>query len=174
MLADGILGWDSYLRAQYTVRTYREGGFHKILLSGGGSPVPVSTAMREYLESQGISKEAILVETASRSTRENALASRHMLEGLPGRKVLLTSDYHMFRAIRAFRRAGIAIEPHSLPDVIKRSQGMEYRWSALIDLGKETAKIVYYFLDLSHNPTQRRRAAEPQRRARQFKRHLVC
>ena len=144
-LEDGTLSQDSYLRAQYAVRTYRAGGFHKVLLSGGGSPAAVATVMREYLEFQGIPKEAILVETGSRSTRENALASKPILESLPGRKMLLTSDYHMFRAIRAFHKVGIQIESRSFPDAIKRSRRLTGRWPAFLDVSLETVKIAYYF-----------------------------
>ena len=146
MLGDGTLGQGSLLRAQYAVRAYREGGFRLIVITGGGSPVPVSAAMADYLLYQGVPKEAVLLETGSQSTRENALFSKRILDGLAGRKVLLTSDYHMFRAIRAFRHAGIQIEPRPVPDAIKRAQTVLGRWPAFLDVATEPAKIAWYFL----------------------------
>ena len=57
-------------------------------------------SIRDYLISQGVPADEILIETQSRNTRENALYARSFLDALPGKKVLLTSDYHMYRAQR--------------------------------------------------------------------------
>jgi uncharacterized SAM-binding protein YcdF (DUF218 family) len=145
---DGSMGWSSYLRTTYAGRSFRDGGFKEVLISGGVSgaaKLPVSIAMGEFLKFQRVPPEAIHLETASRSTRENALYSASLLKTLPGRKVLTTSDYHMFRARRAFERAGIAISPMPIPDVIKRSGQRRARWSAFLDLFDETIKIGYYW-----------------------------
>ena len=87
---------------------------------------------------------AIHLETESRSTRENALYSAPLLKSLPGRKVLLTSDYHVFRARRAFAKAGIDVSVQPVPDVQKRSGRWLSRWSCFLDLLEETIKIGYY------------------------------
>ncbi len=146
ILDDHTMGESSYWRSVYATRVYREGQFHQVLLSGGGKPIPSVLPMRDFLECQGIPPELIEMETASMSTRENALNTKRLLEGVPGRKVLLTSDYHMFRASRAFKKAGLDVLPRPFPDVRKRATNWTGRWPAFIDLVIETAKIPYYFI----------------------------
>jgi uncharacterized SAM-binding protein YcdF (DUF218 family) len=85
-----------------------------------------------------------VLEDNSLSTRENALRLRELLAGLPGKKILMTSDYHMYRAFRVFSRAGIVVEPRPIPDIIKRASRYSARWSAFVDLLDENVKIVYY------------------------------
>src|SRR5258706_50058 len=89
---------------------------------------------------------AIRVEPGSHSTHEHALFSKALIEAAPGRKVLLTSDYHMFRAYRVFRKAGIDVEPRPLPDAAKQIDSWQTRWSVFVNLCAETAKIGYYFV----------------------------
>jgi uncharacterized SAM-binding protein YcdF (DUF218 family) len=149
MIEDGTMGWNSYLRSTYAWRTYRDGNFKEVLVCGGAvapSKVPISVAMGEYLKFQGVPAQVIQLETQSRSTHENALYSASILNQLPGRKVLLTSDYHMYRAQHAFARAGIQVSPRPIPDVIKRSAGLSARWSAFWELAGETTKIGYYWV----------------------------
>ena len=142
-----VIGASSYWRSVYAVRVWREGGFSTVIVSGGpgGGELAISERMRDYMVSQGVPAAAIRVETASASTRENALFSKPIIESLPGRKILLTSDYHMFRAYRTFRKAGIDVEPRPLPDALKQIGSWETRWSVFVNLCTETFKIVYYF-----------------------------
>ena len=67
------------------------------------------------------------------------------MEETPGRKVLLTSDYHMFRAYRTFRKAGFEIAPRPFPDMLKLSSCWLCRWQAFVTLSDESAKIAYYY-----------------------------
>ncbi len=146
MLPGGILGQSSYLRCQYAVMAYREGGFRTVVLTGGGRGSPAGLAMQRFLEAAGVPASATVVESNSLSTRENALYTRELLASLPGRKVLMTSDYHMFRALRVFEKLGIAVEPRPIPDVGKRAASWTGRWPAFLDLVVECIKIVYYSL----------------------------
>jgi uncharacterized SAM-binding protein YcdF (DUF218 family) len=102
--------------------------------------------MGEFLKCQGIPADAILLETASRNTRENALYSKRLLDSLPGRKVLLTSDYHMFRARRVFAKIGIQVLPLPISEVQSRGGAWQGRSLAFLDLCMETCKIGYYWL----------------------------
>lgn len=145
-LEDGVFGESTYWRSVYALRAWREGSFHAIVLSGGGpAKSSVAEAMRGFLESQGIPSDSIRVETQSHSTRENALLTKPILEAMSGSKVLLTSDYHMYRAYHAFQKAGIAVLPRPVPDARKRAANWLSRWDAFLDLGTETAKIGYYY-----------------------------
>jgi uncharacterized SAM-binding protein YcdF (DUF218 family) len=140
-LEDGVIGENSYWRSVYAVRAYRE-GFQRIVISGGGS---IAGSMSDFVRCQGIPASAIQLESRSEDTRQNAMFTRTLLAGEAGRKVLMTSDYHMFRAHRAFRKAGIDVLPRPIPDAMKRATRFNARWSVFVDLTRETAAIAYYF-----------------------------
>jgi uncharacterized SAM-binding protein YcdF (DUF218 family) len=145
VLSDGTIGGSSYWRAVYAVRIWKAGRYGRVLVCGGGSDsMPVAELIRNYMISQGVPADEILIETQSRNTRENALYARPFLDALPGKKVLLTSDYHMYRAQHAFARAGVQTEPAPIPDVYKLSLRPESRWSAFLQLCEELGKIGYY------------------------------
>jgi uncharacterized SAM-binding protein YcdF (DUF218 family) len=142
------IGLTSYWRSVYAVRLWKQSGFRTVLVTGGGNgnQPAIAEQMRDFMVSQGIPAGAIHVETESHSTRENALKSKTLLDQLGGKKVLLTSDYHMFRAYRAFRKAGIDIQPSPFPDSLKQAASWETRWTAFLGLCIETTKIAYYFV----------------------------
>ena len=144
-LDQGILGDNTYGRCVYTILAYRERKYKTIVLSGGstGGP-PVSILMRDFLVSHGIPQEVMVLETQSRSTYENALAVKPIVEKLAGRKVLLSSDIHMYRALRVFRKAGIEVSPRPFPEGLKRGSRWRGRLPVFFDLVDETTKILYY------------------------------
>jgi len=142
-----VIGWSSYWRSVYAVRAWREREFREVVVCGGSrnGEVPVAERMRDFMVSQGIPAAAIRVENQSQSTRDNALDAKPILDTLPGRKILMTSDYHMFRAYRVFRKAGIPIDPRPFPDAGKQITSWRNRWPVFLGLCEETAKIGYYF-----------------------------
>jgi len=96
---------------------YRSGKIRRILLSGGagrliGDVPPESGAVRRLLLQSGVPDTAILVENASRNTRENALFSKRLTDslGIGGRCLLITSAWHMRRAEACFDKAGLACD----------------------------------------------------------------
>jgi uncharacterized SAM-binding protein YcdF (DUF218 family) len=137
-----IPGVTSYWRSVYAVFTWRSGHYETLVLSGHGLAGP----MRDFVTAYGIPRDAIVIEDRSRDTRENALFTAELLrhDGRP--KVLLTSDYHMFRASRAFRKAGLDVSLMPFPDAQKRAGNPVERWSVFCVLVTETAKIGYYVL----------------------------
>jgi uncharacterized SAM-binding protein YcdF (DUF218 family) len=141
------LGYGSYLRALYAVRYWRDGGYRQIFVSGGPSPggPPIAAQMRDFMVAEGVPASVITVEINSSSTHENALFTSQTLRNMPGRKVLLTSDYHSFRAYRAFRKAGLDVVSSSLPDNYKLILNWRHRWTVFLGLCQETIKIAYYF-----------------------------
>jgi uncharacterized SAM-binding protein YcdF (DUF218 family) len=100
--------------------------------------------MRDFFVCQGVPASAILIEGRSTSTRENAVFTAEMLRGIPGPYVLLTSDYHMFRAHRAFQKAGVEVTPAPFSDVLKTFNSPLKRWDGFLVLLTETTKIIYY------------------------------
>lgn len=143
--ADNVIGYGTYLRCQYAVMAWREGSFRSILVSGGGEGRPQALEMKDFLVASGVPANAIQVETQAHSTRENALNCRRLLANDFGKKVLLTSDYHMFRAWRAFRKVGLDAIPRPFPDAGKRSSTWQGRWPAFLELVEESGKIAYYW-----------------------------
>ncbi len=146
MLGDGVIGDSSYLRSEYAITAYRNGSFRSVVVSGGGRRIPEAALMARFMECQGVPQSVVSVEDRSTSTQENALYTKSLLQGLGGRKVLLTSDYHMFRAYRVFRKAGIDVAPRPIPDVLKRGSRWKGRWPAFLDLITEACKIFYYYM----------------------------
>jgi len=129
----------------YAARAYREGAFKQIIVTGGGDDaVPIAEPMKSFLVYLGVPASIIEVESHSMSTRENALFVKRMIADRPGRKVLLTSDYHMFRAYRVFEKVGLDVQPRPYPDVRKRAGNWRGRLPAFLDLLEESGKIIYY------------------------------
>jgi uncharacterized SAM-binding protein YcdF (DUF218 family) len=137
-----MLGISSYWRSVYAVRAWREGGFGRLILSGNTS---VTAPMRDFIVAAGVPADAIVIEDRSNSTHENALFTTPLARHYPGPYVLLTSDYHMWRAHRAFQKAGLVVQPRPFPDALKRMNQWSMRWSIFIELLLETTKIVYYW-----------------------------
>ncbi len=84
----------------------------KLIPSGGkGSDESISEAeaMKRYLLEQGIPESDILMEDKSTTTLENLQFSKNIIESREGRKytALVTSNYHVYRALRYCRRVGL-------------------------------------------------------------------
>ena len=82
-----------------------------VIVSGGqGSNEPVSEAagMRQYLVDLGVSEERILVEDQSANTMENLVFSGNLLNKQNDRVVIVTNNFHMFRALQIARKQGYA------------------------------------------------------------------
>jgi uncharacterized SAM-binding protein YcdF (DUF218 family) len=141
-----MIGESSYWRSVYAARIWRAQRFSQLVISGGANPGDVASAiqMKSFLVCQGIPEQSIRTETDSTSTHENALYTARLLKSVPGRKVLLLSDYHAFRAYRSFRKAGLDVVPSPFPDALKRVGVWWKRWPDFIDLCIEISKIGYY------------------------------
>lgn len=137
-----VLALSSHWRCVYAWRAWKEGTFRKVVVSGKD----VAPLMRDFLVAQGVPAAAIVVDSSSSSTRENALAVKALLAGDAGTKVLLTSDYHMFRAHAAFTKAGLKVLPRPFPDGRKREHALSQRWGVFTDLVIETVKLAYYWM----------------------------
>lgn len=88
----------------------------KIIFSGGNAGLfrreeaEAEFALRLF-ESFGIPRGRVIAEARSRNTVENAVFSKELARPKTGERwLLVTSGYHMPRAIGVFRRAGFAVE----------------------------------------------------------------
>ncbi|MFS0839744.1 YdcF family protein [Paenibacillus sp. 1P03SA] len=83
-----------------------------VVVSGGQGPgenVPEAVAMRDYLVKKGIAENRIFLESVSTSTSENLRFTKTVLKekGVTDPKILIvTSDYHMYRAKLLAKREG--------------------------------------------------------------------
>lgn len=87
----------------------------RILISGGGATVfgddaAEAPVIADYLKSLGIESARILVEDRSRTTSENALFARELAKPRDGERwLLVTSAWHMPRAVGVFEKAGFPV-----------------------------------------------------------------
>jgi uncharacterized SAM-binding protein YcdF (DUF218 family) len=127
------------------------------LLSGGdGDPAPGSTdealVLKKQLESWGIEPSRLLVESKSRNTRENAVESAAIWRERGWSRVLLvTSAFHMPRALGCFRALGLepdtwAVDlrsdqvPRGLVDLLPRTRSLHMSSAALRELA---GRLIY-------------------------------
>jgi len=127
----------------------------RIVFSGGSNAVLADRIAEapfavEELEALGVAHDRITAEEQSRNTIENAVFSRLIAQPKPGERwLLITSAYHMPRAIAAFRAAGFAVEAYpvdwrtrgwidaarpfgSLSEGLRRTDEAAHEWIGLL------------------------------------------
>ncbi len=98
---------------------YHQGIIKKIIMTGGNGTLSndepaESLFVYDQLLKNGIPKEAIVLESNSRNTYENAIFTKRIVDSLKitGPLVLITSATHMPRSEKLFRKAGFVIQPY--------------------------------------------------------------
>ena len=117
--ARGVVALDEAAeRITVTVELARRYPNARVIFSGGSNavvfdePPEAPFAVQEF-EALGIPHERITAEEQSRNTIENAVFSRLLANPQPGERwLLVTSAYHMPRAIAVFRAAGFPVEAY--------------------------------------------------------------
>jgi uncharacterized SAM-binding protein YcdF (DUF218 family) len=109
--------FDSSDRVWHAARLFHRGLAPRIIVSGGSYLVEAgqapatqteAVAMRQFLLALGVPEQAIVMEGKSLNTIENMQETRALVG--TGRVALVTSGYHMPRALRLARRAGLDAE----------------------------------------------------------------
>jgi uncharacterized SAM-binding protein YcdF (DUF218 family) len=110
----------------------------RIVYSGGsgalifGDGEEAEFAARVF-ESFGIPRRRVILEDRARNTVENAILSKDLARPQPGERwLLVTSAYHMPRAIGIFRKAGFDVEPYP---VDWRTSGSNDAWRPFPTVG---------------------------------------
>lgn len=103
-------------RVWQAARLWHAGRAPLILASGGHDPLThtqsEAEAMRTLLRALAVPDAAVIIETRSRNTRQNAIDSAALLAERNIRRVLLvTSASHMARSVSHFRAAGLEVVP---------------------------------------------------------------
>src|SRR5262249_33550589 len=92
-----------------TVRIVFTGGNANVVFRGPSE----SEFAGRFLENLGIPREHIELESRSRNTGENAVNTMKLVMPKPGERwLLITSAYHMPRAIGLFRKVGFPVEAY--------------------------------------------------------------
>ncbi|PZV10400.1 MAG: hypothetical protein DCF22_16880 [Leptolyngbya sp.] len=105
-------------RVLYGAKLYREGKAPRLILSGGrvdwqgNNDAPESADMVELMKKMGVPDAAMIQEPTSRTTRENAVNVKQIMQAQGISKILLvTSAVHMPRSLRIFQKLGIDAIP---------------------------------------------------------------
>ena len=110
----GRLGPSLERRAQHAAALYRRGMADYVLCSGGvgdNPPSEAEVACRRIIE-LGVPPGAIVYETRSHSTEENAAYSAAIMREQGWRSAIIVTDgFHMLRAAWMFDRAGVFAYP---------------------------------------------------------------
>jgi uncharacterized SAM-binding protein YcdF (DUF218 family) len=131
--ARGTIAFDEgAARFVATVELARRYPNARIILSGGSGSLifdegpEAGVAVREFV-ALGVAHDRITAEEQSRNTIENAVFSRLVANPQPGERwVLVTSAFHMPRAMGVFRAAGFPVEAYPV-DYRTRGPSDAYR-----------------------------------------------
>jgi uncharacterized SAM-binding protein YcdF (DUF218 family) len=105
-------GWGGD-RLFQTLALYHKGRIKKIIFTGGSGSIEFPDKkeglyVKKYLKSIHVPDTATIIESESKNTYENAVFTKKLLDSLnlKGNFLLVTSAYHMPRALAVFKKAG--------------------------------------------------------------------
>lgn len=87
----------------------------RLLFSGGSGSIKDGTiseagTIGRFADTLGVPRDRLILEEGSRNTRENARFSAEIVQPKPGERwLLVTSAWHMPRAVGCFRKAGFSV-----------------------------------------------------------------
>jgi uncharacterized SAM-binding protein YcdF (DUF218 family) len=99
---------------------YRAGKAPVIIVTGGSGLLsqagePEAVTLHRWLLGEGIPQQAIIEESASRNTAENAIETAKIASTRGIRRVILvTSAFHMLRSEMCFQKAGLEVIPFAV------------------------------------------------------------
>lgn len=130
VVLSGMASWDpahdqynfgeSADRLWEALRLHKNGKVKKILITGGNASIyykqpPEAVILRNYLKEIGIADSLILIETRARNTHENALYTTQIIKNTEQSNsplLLITSAYHMPRALACFAKSNLQCTPY--------------------------------------------------------------
>ena len=127
VLLGGLAGYDKNERGYFgnnadrfiqTANLYHQGIIKKIIVSGGTGKLsqdepPESIFLRTQFLANGVPDSAIIIESRSKNTYENAIFSKEITDSLHLSPpfILITSAIHMKRSASVFKKAGFDCIP---------------------------------------------------------------
>jgi uncharacterized SAM-binding protein YcdF (DUF218 family)/glycosyltransferase involved in cell wall biosynthesis len=136
-------------RVKHAVDLYAQGYAPRIVFSSGFVfAFREAEVMRSVAMANGVPAEAIVLETKAANTRENVQLTHRILSDRGWRRVLLVSSpYHMRRALMTWRREAPEVEVTATP--VPVSQFYAHERGASVEqirgLAQEVAAIVLYW-----------------------------
>lgn len=111
-----------------TLPLYHKGRVKRLIFTGGSGSIEFPEKregiyVKKYLRSINIPDSALVIESTSKNTYENAVNTKKLLDslGIAGNFLLVTSGYHMPRSMAVFEKAGFK---NLTPYVTNRSSGI--------------------------------------------------
>lgn len=96
-----------------TLELYHNKRVEKLLITGGSGSINhpehrEAIYIKKYLNAISIPDSSIIIESNSKNTYENAIFTKHILDSMQfkGSILLVTSSFHMRRALAIFNKAG--------------------------------------------------------------------
>ncbi len=139
-----VLGGGSGERVDTAAELFKAGVAPRIIVSGAGD----ADDNKRLLVNRGVPAEAIQLESASTSTRQNAqmtiglLRSEHV-----HRAIIVTSWYHSRRALHCFRHYGPELEFYSRPSYYGLERGHSWAGEHLAAfIRAEYVKVAGYWV----------------------------
>jgi uncharacterized SAM-binding protein YcdF (DUF218 family) len=133
----------------------------KLVFTGGSTNLIAAVTQTEadsaaqFFAEMGIESNRIILENKARNTYENGVLTARMVTPKPGERwILITSAYHMPRAIGVFRKAGLNLEAYPVDfnssgtasDFIRPARRFAYSMNLADDTFKEWLGLVAYRL----------------------------
>ncbi|HHW4678165.1 MAG TPA: YdcF family protein [Xylella sp.] len=128
-------------RIRHGLFLYRRGYAPVLIFTGGfggnGARFSESQVARRYALRDNVPASAILIETVSKTTRQNLIQARRLMRAHALRRAIVVSDpLHMARALRLCRELGIDALASATPST--RFRSLHTRWRFLL-------QEVYFF-----------------------------
>lgn len=149
-------------RFWHAARLYKAGKAKKIILIGGNvyeNPAikPESLYVRDSLIKLGVPAKAIISETKSRTTIENSLYAKQLLEKHSVKSLLLvTSALHMPRAVKAFENINATVTPCSTDTIVAFNQKPDvFHWIPNADAFANSTKALHEYYGIWVHQGQR-------------------
>jgi uncharacterized SAM-binding protein YcdF (DUF218 family) len=132
----------------------------KLIFSGGSGRLfnqaqTEAEVMPLVLRAIGLDPDRVVLEGKSRTTHENATLTRDLVKPAPGEVwVMVTSAYHMPRAVGCFRQAGFPVIPYpadfqTLPDrerLLDKPIGFDTGFGSLTIAFREFVGLIAYHM----------------------------
>lgn len=148
ILLGGLSGYDETYKQGFfnassdrfiqTLRLYKQGHIRKIIVTGGNAifnkdDFREADFLVENLIESGVPREDILTERAAKNTIENSRFTHRITDSLQLRKpyVLITSAFHMPRALTIFKKEGMEVRPFPCAYLVLPSD-KKFNWLSLI------------------------------------------
>lgn len=128
--ADGSLSLQLTWRLDAAYEAWQQQNCPIVVCGAQGSdePMPEAHAMRDYLVAKGVPQEQIWMDDASFNTRQNIRHAAQLLDGSAQRVLIVTSDYHLPRAMALAEDEGLqatGVGAETLPAYWVKNYGRE-------------------------------------------------